>query len=111
MGLKLHTEMVKDAAAHNQCKFGQADDRLLKRHITRQMKELVTNVIEREIDAGAITGLTTEELQLLSSRLPDLGPDDFKLTEAIVEALVPQSTGQKINLDNEGINIPDDDAK
>lgn len=111
MSLNLHAQMLQDAAAHNQSKNDVADDRLLKRHAMRQMQELVADVVEHQCSTGALDHLNHEELQLLTKRLPDLTADDFKLVEAIVEALIPKPTGKTISLENEGINIPDDPAQ
>lgn len=108
MGLKMHLELVKDAAAYNQTRHGQPRNKLLKINACRQMKELVADVVERQVEGGALNHLRTQELELLTSRIDDLSSDDFKLVDAIVEALVPRPTGQKINLEDEGINIPED---
>lgn len=108
MSIQLHTEMVQKAAANNIAKFGQADNRLLKIESCRKMQDLVNQVVERQVDAGALDHLNTQELQLLVSRVNDLTADDFKLVEAIVEALVPKPTGETISLEDEGINVPED---
>lgn len=107
MSLKLYIQKVQEAAAHNQTVHGNPDTKLLVTHIQRQMRDLVAEVVERQVSLGALNHLSTAELQLLAQRLPELEVDDFKLVEAIVEALVPQPTGDSINLENRGINIPE----
>lgn len=112
MSLKLYTEKVKNAGLQNQATHGhRINNPVLKVGAGLKMKVLVSSVVEYQIANGALDHLSNRDLQLLVHRIDDLQPVDFKLVEAIVEALIPTPTGKSINLEDEGINVPGADAK
>jgi hypothetical protein len=123
MSLNIYNEAASKAGIHNQVKFGnpsletasadskrRMEDKIqsLKVEASRRMKDLVRDVVQLQVDGGALDYLDVMELEVLVSRIDDLTADDFRLVEPIVDALIPKPTGQKINLEDEGINIPED---
>jgi hypothetical protein len=105
--MKAYVQKVKEAGIHNQTVYGNPDTATLRAHIARQMRDLVSDVVEQQVRDGAFDRLTLPELQLLTLRLPELSADDFQIVDAIVDAVIPPPSEDTITLRNRGVNIPE----